>query len=418
MHKLKKMLALLLAVSAISGGVSIPVNAEELLSAETTSTNTRSYHQCDINRDGVVNDTDYMVLMYYLKGMRYESNYNLLDANRNQIVDWADVTYVLNYLLGVNEQQRFISRDYNSITNTVTESYVTFPSFSGFASDNQAGSTTARSYTKYTINSSGYKTSVSTYTLTPSTTPVSTNSNSNPDGIVDGSDTRYTTTLPENSGIVKIQCGNAVGTGFIVNNHVIATAAHVVNGVGNSNKISVQTHNSDGTLSSTTLTPIEVHIPSSYSTSVSMYDYALVLVSEDLTSYPKFQVGSSYNLTATNFSSVPIYVTGNPATVYEGTPYEIDNSSDWKLYSEKGNIANTTSSDTMVRYNTDTSGGDSGSPVYTITKITVGNNSSYVYTALAVHDGVSSQNLGARFTKYHQQFYNQNFDSSLYGETE
>ncbi|MEE5992119.1 MAG: serine protease [Oscillospiraceae bacterium] len=316
------------------------------------------------------------------------------------------------YLLGRDAYQKFILRSYNG--NSLTESCVDFPNIGyNIVTYSENSATDARCYLKY-----DYETGTSsTYWLTPSLSTTSIGSvapNSETiTRIVDGLDDRYSTTLPENTGIVKISCtnseGTSTGTGFIVDNGVIATAAHVVDNVRYGDTLTITLHNSNGTLSTTTLTPAEVHIPYDYivGNNQTKNDYALISVTEDLSNYPKFGIGNCYSLNLSVFSDIPIYVTGNPGTVYAGTDHEIDNTNNYNLYSSVGYVV-PTNDESMFYFDTDATDGNSGGPVYTITKSVVNGNASYYYTALStVHGdgGSSNRNCGVRFTKYHQKFY-------------
>ena len=135
-----------------------------------------------------------------------------------------------------------------------------------------------------------------------------------------------------------------------------------------------------------------------------------------LTNIPYFAIGDCYHLLGNRFAGVPIYVTGNPQTVREDSGNPIDNSVARKLYSEYGSVYtdgdDANGHNTLFRFDTDSTGGDSGSPVYTITKNTLDSNVTYTYTALTTCHGLGGANCnaGPRFTKYHQQFYlgNQN----------
>lgn len=364
-----------------------------LLSCMSTSfasaINDDSYDPLDVNHDNSIDMADVITVQLYLKGNLYCPTYNQLDANQSSTVDYNDVMYIQNYLL-------YYSNLSDSYYSRASQNSVQFPTISGFTPDGYASSTNSRTYKRYSYVSSQ---ELSNYSLTPSTNALL---DENMD-IVLGSDERYEAYGYENTGIVRIS--NVGGTGFIVGDHVIATAAHCVysNFSNTWYSIGIQTYNANGTLSGTTLTPIEAHIPEYYDTYDSTeYDYALITVEEDLSNYIQFALGEPYNADETNYESIPLYLTGCPGSTIYG------NNSNNKLYSSEGHVS-TYLNTNILRYDIDSSSGQSGSPVYTITRHTKGNSISYTYTALAIHSGAPSQtasfNWGPMITKYQLQFF-------------
>jgi len=196
------------------------------------------------------------------------------------------------------------------------------------------------------------------------------------------------------------------GTGFIVGDHEIATAAHMVLADHSFIDVSVKVCNSNGVIQTSVLHVQQVHVPSAFlqitpSSDESDYinDYALIVVSEDLSTsngYSHFNIGSTFNARENVWASVPIYVTGCPYNNYFQTAVG-------SLY---GN-----SNTAIFHYKTDTTFGSSGAPVYTITKYQVGNDYYYSYTALAINtcfnnlNNPPQYNYGPLFTRYHRIFY-------------
>lgn len=396
-HATASLLAALLAVCALPS-----------ISAQAITT----YDPCDVNHSGAVDIMDVIVLNRYLIGDLYVPNYNLLDANRNQIVDYADGDCVMAKVTNVYYHGCFINRTYDANNHILTAGIQEFPTIPSYLviNDGDALLTNAKAYTK--INCSNF--THTNYWLSPSLTPINNTSQYNIQSIVDGSDDRYSTTLSENSGIVKISYSDSGGTytstGFIIGDHLIATAAHCVIGVKYSYPLTITPHNANGTLasSSANLHPVEVHIPTDYWMQVNqlLNDYALIVVSDDLSNYPHFSIANTYNLKEEYYTNVPIYVTGNPAYINEGLPNQIDNTVARKLYTDKGNIKNGPSN-SLVYFNTDVTDGDSGAPIYTVTMQTIDEDLTYQYSAIGVMHGDSSNtsNCGVRFTKYHLAFF-------------
>ena len=238
------------------------------------------------------------------------------------------------------------------------------------------------------------------YTLSPpsislNNTPDSTNS-------VIGYDSRVIDWTK--SGVVKIMCtGGAgyLGTGFVVDSHTIATAAHcVVNDDASSGKSisSIYLFNSNGTVS-LQATPIETHVPVKYFDNSlfdnSLNDYALITVEEDLSSYLCFDLGVALDysvpisLTATGF---PQYVDTSSSCVNDATTHN--------MYSGTGTVQSI--STLQIHYNADTSDGNSGCPIF----VTESENGTVKHTVIAIHRG--GNNFGTRINAEIIRFFYQN----------
>lgn len=388
MNKFKKFAATVIAAATVLTGMSFPVSA-------TT-------YDCDVNDDGAVTVADVTAISKYLVGNLKVPDYNRLDTNKSLTVDNMDVQCVLAEMMDWSYDCDYFSR--------ATQQYSNAPSVSTFNPDADANLTAARGYWKYS-----YKNNKATpYVLRPSSTTLNTGISTYS---VIKTDDRYLANGAENTGIVSIQmlCDGYYyyGTGFIVGDHQIATVAHCVykrndDGEGTwMEPINITAYNSNGTLSSTTFNPIEAHIPIEYNEQAGKYDFALITVSDDLSNYVQFDLGTSYNVNISNFSNIPLYVTGCPGIAETGT------NSSRRLYSAEGKVANTNNNTEILHYNADTSSGESGSPVYTLTRNIVNGTPSYSYTALAIHSfGGGSVNSGALITKYHLQFFKNNSNAS------
>lgn len=181
----------------------------------------------------------------------------------------------------------------------------------------------------------------------------------------------------------------------------------------------------DGELSNIDLTAVEAHIPAQYNPNESVteykykYDYALITVEEDLSEYVHFNLGEAYSVNASNYSNIPIYVTGDQKDSPSG-----DGNPNARLYTGEGRIiskyVNTTtpvSNTDVLNYDTDMQQCCSGGPVYTVTVNNINGERSYSYTAIAINsfeappdDGYAQGmgNGGALITKYLMQFYKNN----------
>lgn len=265
-------------------------------------------------------------------------------------------------------------------------------------------STNSRSYFKYEASDGGY---FGFYTL-PQTNNLSRSIINLPDDRVN--DKVY-------NGVVKlIGSTNYLGTGFIVNNHVIATAAHCVYNSDYTSKVveDILVFNSNNSVSAH-LTPVEIHIPCEYLTCRSnndlqeakKYDYALITVAQSLpaTTYTHFNLSTCFD--NVSLASNSLKVTGFPQSVNNNL---VNTKTSHSQYTGTGNLQDLT--DYKLFYDTDTSGGNSGGPVYI--EETINNNKCYTVLAIHTHgeDGNdndnSENNCGTRITTDIMKFYMSN----------
>jgi V8-like Glu-specific endopeptidase len=278
------------------------------------------------------------------------------------------------------------------------------------ASSNQLGycvydpsvSSSYLSYTRhYTLNSLSY----------PTTTSSTRSIIGTDDRVID-----YTKT-----GVVKIILqGGSFGTGFVVGKNTIATAGHCVFNISSSttnvnNKSRVISRillfDSNGK-NVQTVEPKEIHVPARYilskydDTDNHVFDYALITVDDDLSDYCVFNLGTVTSDFDDGTHSVSI--TGFPNTINDDTV--VNNTTKHNMYTGTGVCFSLDEDDElsyfddMLKYNADTSAGDSGAPIYVTKKF---NNEIY-YTVVGIH--IRGGNYGVKLTPNHLQFYisNQN----------
>lgn len=273
-----------------------------------------------------------------------------------------------------------------------------------------AGST--RRYRVYDANTAAYK---RTYTLT--TEPRSNISTYT----VFGVDTREIDWTK--SGVVKIKSTKGSGTGFVVDKHVIATAAHMFVSSGSLEKHKVisiylfdASDSSENNIKPTlSATPVEYHIPAEFEAKNNEYyndytgkysttqDYALITVKEDLSQYMCFGMANPLNTIVNNNrqnSSGKIMLTGFPGQV---TGLDDANHSKNGAYTGYGSIS---AIDNEYLYHTiDASPGNSGGPIYL--REDVGNRT--YYTVIGIFVGYTSEiNIGIRMTPDILKFYGVN----------
>lgn len=159
----------------------------------------------------------------------------------------------------------------------------------------------------------------------------------------------------------------STGTGFIVDDHTIATAAHCVYGVDNKSFIKdlkVNIYDENCTKILKTITPKEAHIPVYYSLKGDeRYDYALLYVEEDLSKYGEFSLSMPMDSFMT--SAATVTVSGFPDKTASDP-----NAGGHKRYKADGEIMDIRTYkpeiwDYQIRYSAFMSNGDSGGPVYT-----------------------------------------------------
>jgi len=217
-------------------------------------------------------------------------------------------------------------------------------------SSNAEAATSTRTYWRHDYSNTDLS-SYYEYSLTTSTSETSVNSRV----VIDDNDM----IRDYDTAVVRLSIG---GTGFIVGDHLIATAAHCVYNRTDDEfinfSIDIVSANNSTLL---TVFPKYVHICSLYETvgyGRSPYDYALIYVEEDLSEYGAFSLGLALDSYISNEGSV--IVSGFPQEYPEN--YE---DLDWGIrFKAVGNILSEENNEVMLRYDADTAGGDSGGPVY------------------------------------------------------
>lgn len=225
--------------------------------------------------------------------------------------------------------------------------------------------------------------------------------------IVDGKSNARTISPPndmvrdKDTSVVRID--GPGGTGFIVGEHEIATAAHCVYSRDSNEFLEFEISIIDANNKVIkTISPHYVHINENYETarkdSESPYDYAMIYVDEDLSQYGKFNLGVALDSYADKKGSV--IVSGFPDEYPEG--YENAN---WGIrFKAKGNIIDKNSD--AFKYNADMASGCSGGPVYIEEGITVNGKLEEYKTVIAINK--SHGNWGARITAELLKFYGDN----------
>lgn len=289
----------------------------------------------DIDGNGVANimDAQY-ILMFVYGNYKYTKNYTNFDVNNDYLVDGNDsyeyLRYVTHYM-SLGEPAPFTASD-NSST---------------YYDRNQT-----ISYRVYNAQTKAYK---SSYSLSVNDLDLSyspdmssflsrmENTRMNGGSIID------TSTYP--AGMVKLimketpNSGSYRCSGFVVDDHTIATVAHSIvnlhkNNISNSwtftisSCVTMNLYDDEGYFIQT-LTPVEYHFPNSYLTphyysatnpeTTDGYDYALISVEEDLSDYISIEPGLA--LDTYQNSGDTIFTTGFPVSIdYEYVNQIVTNS--------------------------------------------------------------------------------------------
>ncbi|MDE5558773.1 MAG: serine protease [Ruminococcus sp.] len=211
------------------------------------------------------------------------------------------------------------------------------------------------------------------------------------------------------SGVVKIIKSDPYnGSGFVVSDHVIATAAHCVS----SKKISeilLFDNNGKQVMSAT---PVEYHIPSNYLGPAALtYDYALISVKEDLSAYACFDLGVTLDSFPDTGSTIS--VTGFPNEIIKnGKKIPVNTNTQHMMYTGNGTVKRTNypqnsffNVSDLIYYDCDMSNGNSGGPAY----ITESLNGKTYYTVIAINAHTyDNVNNGVRINTNLINFYKAN----------
>lgn len=334
-----------------------------------------NYLKGDVNGDGMVSLSDLAYLRNYMSGRKTTYNNNMtqrLDVNRDCIISNLDVDELSRIIVN-NTQPETLYYSNNTVMFDVPISsdkyYQKFNAQNGVTSIDDV----------YCLEAAD---------LIPNS--------SLPARVVVGPDTRFEDF--DNSGIVKLDYRKGtdtfIGTGFVVDTHIILTAAHCMYSTSNDEKAKDLTYTlykknqNTGIVTSETHSAVYYHVPRRYidfnngdtdENLYATYDYALIKVNEDLSAY-MLDLGVSRTVlkNAADRShtdeSIRIYVSGfNPEQNNMVTGY--------------GYFSNNKILNGILNYSTDTVVGESGSPVYVY-------NEDGSMTVIGIHSrSASSQNF-------------------------
>ncbi len=357
-----------------------------------------AYDRCDIDRDGTVSIRDVLCMNDFLNGKYSFPSSIDLDINQNKIIDYADSLAIMAKLVSLPHSVKFVDITENlNPQQIVSEEMlaesefvegVLFPSEE--IAEPYAAVEDSREYYKFDCSKRTY----TTYTLEikPEVQTSSLDANElNSVSTIDGD--YYRVNGNGMDGIVYFTVNGSSGTGFIVGDHTIATAAHCVfNYKSTSTNIVDKFYKgaavtmcdvNGNVIPSKKYTVEEIHIPKGYvdiaspkdSGAASPYDYALVTVSEDLSSYTHFRLGIPSPNYINNMDEVKIFVSGFP-----------DDANKYVSTSVGHESKDRSSNEQRLYYTNDMYAGMSGGPAYTVTDIYENENfRERINTVLAVN---------------------------------
>ena len=369
--------------------VSIGVLTSTLLSfgSSTSFAATQSVLLGDANGDNKVTYADVGAIQQYLLGYCpvTAKSFTGMDVNQDKIIDSTDA-YIIQYRLA-----------YNISAPTVQKELYTLP-------DNST-----RSYKKYTCDTGA----TTNYTLSNSTT----SSNADFDYPVATVSEEFDN---ENTNVVRLVMDDgSAGSGFVISDHIIATAAHCVLDENNNfvTGLTVKIYNENAAVNSSNLIASfeaeSYHIPDSFLNRVGNYsndfnyDYALIYVGTDSQGKDLLDYTSAWNFAIpslefseaqTGYLTVSGFTTHSTPARYYSTGTVKDFSSDPE---ETHNIPNLRIASNAESY----SGKSGGVMYYTSTYNTTTHKSVVGITASSSADYKS---WGTRITPTLLRFYKLN----------
>lgn len=306
----------------------------------------------DPDGDGRILVSDGSFILQYLVGGFNPTSQKSLDFDGNGIISKKDATVLSHYWM--------------QLINGSSLDGINLPAPVG--ADTQAVATT-REYVRHYYSSSD-PTSYSEYSLTVdpyNNTNTSPNANSQQRVVIGDNDMQ----LDPDTAVIQLQFSGGTGSAFIVDDHLIATAAHCVCKDQNFFNMKIKLKDSNNNVKWITPKYIDANKnfydnynsngnpnTSDYNTYLLGNDYALIYVEEDLSNYGIFNMGVALNEYADNHGEV--IVSGFPSK--SAYPSWFEATIEKTRFKAKGKILSRTPK--YINYDADTAPGDSGGPVY------------------------------------------------------
>ena len=238
----------------------------------------------DANGDYKLTYADASTIQQYLSGSidPTDKKITCMDINEDGVIDESDYIMIVDIVSSFHPQQPNHTFYDDNPDYIVNKSLYTTPNNEG------------REYYRHDCTDSDL-TSKTPYTLPPY--PIAAINNEDeqlrtPTDVIDHS----------NRNVVRITTSGGAGSGFIVDDHIIATAAHVIYNRSDStfeDDVEVEVYNYSAIVNSSNLLcttdAVTLHIPKKYATLTGgyqdNYDYALIYVEDDLSDYGIWKIG-------------------------------------------------------------------------------------------------------------------------------
>lgn len=340
----------------------------------------------DLNNDNIADPADSSCIIQFLQGaLQYANDYNDLDVTGDCIIDKNDAEaylyYYVHYLLeGIDAPFSAHGNEYVPTTATEIRRYIKHTYNSGTAPNSTD--------VEYCLGANLLDESAEE-ALTSTLTNVALNYGETYWEYIDNAENSNLLEINDNTPYVKVQDTRVIrcaGSGAIIGPHTILTNAHCVYSKNDdtgekrysTDDVCAFTFDEDGEPHPRNLTVVSYHVPKDYITYEDnnmykvRYDYALIVVEEDLTEYGCFDLG--YALDGIVNTETDLTVTGFPQAV---PCQDSSNGYNFRKYmvSSNGEIIPLTITDQndiekanyRLRGTAATSPGSSGSPMYTKT---------------------------------------------------
>ncbi|OPZ20849.1 MAG: Trypsin [Firmicutes bacterium ADurb.BinA205] len=340
----------------------------------------------DINQDGQITISDSLQVLYYITGQYAPTEYGVtaMDANEDGIIDNVDSDLIQYWALYSPTNNQPVVKDLYTLPNNEPRQYIKYDVATGVEND---------PYTLSAITNSGTN---SNLLLNNSFILNNSDSGNHPD--------------TQNTNVVQLSFNDGVGSGYIISDHVIATAAHCLYNVEDSQfvqNITVNIYNSNGTI--TSKTPSSLHIPVKYKTpdvgvSRDNYDYGLIYINDSLSQFGVWNVGIAVK--EFMYQTPPLSITSSGFC-------QPSNYTDYTRYYSTGQVLNldtlTGESHNLPAFRIATDGesvgGKSGGVMY---YDSIGSYNSYKSAIAITTGGTSYRTWGCKLTPTLLKFYKHN----------